>query len=143
MSNQLSSVCKSERVLNDERWVSGEPIYLMILMDFLHQSLHDTSVYRSEIGLLGSKLTRPLWAWPWPCGRDLCWLGKSSLCSLWPCPQGHAHKARATPTKASSSLEPRRPILDRSMKNPLVSIDKWTCHCPMEGAWLNKVGGAM
>ena len=42
------------------------------------------------------------------------------------------------PTKASSSLEPRRLIFDRSMKNPLVSIDKWTCHCPMEGGVAKK-----
>ena len=49
---------------------------------------------------------------------------------------GRANKV--TPTKVSSSLEPRRPILDRSMKNPLVSIDKWTCHCPMEGGVAKK-----
>ena len=61
--------------------------FCMILVDFY--------IDRSRIGLLGSKGTRPLWAWP--CGCDLCGRGKSSLCSLWPCPQGHAHKA--TPTK--------------------------------------------
>ena len=60
----------------------------------------------------------PLWAWPY--GRDRCGRGNSSLCSLGPCPQGHAHKA--TPTKTSSlCLEPRRPILDRS-----IAIQ--TCH---------------
>ena len=96
---------------------------------------NDTSIYRSRRVNFSSidresvfwvpKRTRPLWAWPWPCGRDLCRLGNSSLCSLWPCQQGHAHRTRATPTKASSSLEPRPPIFDRSMKNPLASIDKF------------------
>ena len=70
---------------------------------------------RSRIGLLGfqSKGTRHLWAWPW--GLDLCGRGKSSLCSLGPCPQGHAHKA--TPTKASSHFwNPREGQF---------SIDRW------------------
>ena len=115
------------------------PLYIALPTFFSHAPPpldNDTSIYRSRQVDFSSidrksvfwvpKRTRPLWAWPWPCGRDLCRLGKSSLCSLWPCQQGHAHRARATPTKASSSLEPRRPILDRSMKNPLVSIDKWT-----------------
>ena len=94
------------------------------------------SIYRSrrvdfssidrELAFWVPKGSRPLWAWPWPCGRDLRGLGISSLCSLWPCPQGHAHKARATPTKASTLLEPRRPILDRSMqKFTKIMIDRW------------------
>ena len=56
--------------------------------------------------------------WAWPCGRDFCGLGNSSLCSLGPCPpQGHAHNA--TPTNV--------PLLGTQKANSR-SIDEKSTH---------------